>query len=257
MGGAQPLAVTMNDGVMICVEVDPARIRRRRDTGYLDAVAEDLAAAIAQAREAAAGKKPLSIGLLGNAAEVLPRMVAPGSFPTSSPTRPAPTTSWAATCPHGMTLEAALALRASDPRRYARRPWTPWRVHCRAILDMKARGAVAFDYGNNLRGQALKRGVTNAFDYPGFVPAYIRPLFCEGEGPFRWAALSGDPRGHRGDRRGAAGGVPAQDAHGALAAHGGERVKHMGLPARICWLGYGERDRAGKIFNDLVRIGHG
>ena len=255
MGGAQPLAVTMNDGVMVCVEVDPSRIRRRQDTGYLDTVATDLPSAIAQAREAASKRKPLSIGLLGNAAEVLPaddrRGVHPGcrDGPDQRPRRAG------GYVPHGMSLDAALALRRSDPRRYSEAARDSMAVHCRAILDMKARGAVAFDYGNNLRGQALNRGVANAFDYPGFVPAYIRPLFCEGEGPFRWAALSGDPADIEATDQALLEAFPNKTRMVRWLRLAGSRVKHMGLPARICWLGYGERDRAGKLFNDLVASG--
>jgi urocanate hydratase len=255
MGGAQPLAVTMNDGVMICVEVDPSRIRRRRDTGYLDTVAEDLPAAVAQAREAVSRKAPLSIGLLGNAAEALPRMIASGFIPDVVTDQTSAHDELGGYVPHGMTFEAALALRASDPRRYSEAARDSMAVHCRAILEMKARGAVAFDYGNNLRGQALNRGVTNAFDYPGFVPAYIRPLFCEGEGPFRWAALSGDPADIEVTDQALLEAFPGKARMVRWLKLAGSRVKHMGLPARICWLGYGERDRAGKIFNDLVASG--
>jgi urocanate hydratase len=255
MGGAQPLAVSMNDGVMICVEVDPSRIRRRRETGYLDTFAEDLPAAIAQAREAASRKKPLSIGLLGNAAEVLPRMIASGFIPDVVTDQTSAHDELGGYVPHGMSFEAALALRASDPRRYSEASRDSMVVHCRAILEMKARGAVAFDYGNNLRGQALNRGVTNAFDYPGFVPEYIRPLFCEGEGPFRWAALSGDPADIEVTDQALLEAFPGKTRMVRWLKLAGSRVKHMGLPARICWLGYGERDRAGKIFNDLVASG--
>jgi urocanate hydratase len=157
--------------------------------------------------------------------------------------------------PHGMPYEAAMALRAADPERYSGAALDSMARHCRAILAMKERGAVAFDYGNNLRGQALTRGVTNAFDYPGFVPAYIRPLFCEGEGPFRWAALSGDPHDIEETDAALIEAFPAKTRMVRWLRMAAERVKHMGLPARICWLGYGERDRAGKIFNDLVRSG--
>ena len=255
MGGAQPLAVTMNDGVMICVEVDPARIRRRRETAYLDTVATDLPSAIAQAREAAAKKKPLSIGLQGNAAEILPRMIASGFIPDVVTDQTSAHDELGGYLPHGMSFEAALSLRLSDPRRYSEAARDSMAVHCRAILEMKARGAVAFDYGNNLRGQALSRGVANAFDYPGFVPAYIRPLFCEGEGPFRWAALSGDPADIEATDHALLEAFPHKTRMVRWLRLAGSRVKHMGLPARICWLGYGERDRAGKIFNDLVASG--
>ena len=255
MGGAQPLAVSMNDGVMICVEVDPRRIRRRQDTGYLDAVAVDLAAAIAMAREAAERKQPLSLGLAGNAAEILPRMVEQGFIPDVVTDQTSAHDELGGYVPAGMGFDAAVALRNSDPKRYVAASMDSMAAHCRAILDMRARGAVAFDYGNNLRGQAARHGVTNAFDYPGFVPAYIRPLFCTGEGPFRWAALSGDPRDIEATDEALLECFPRKQRMVRWLRMAGTRVKHMGLPARICWLGYGERDRAGKLFNDLVRSG--
>jgi urocanate hydratase len=253
MGGAQPLAVTMNDGVMICVEVDPQRIRRRMDTGYLDVVVDDLDAAIAMARGAAETKRALSIGLQGNAAEVLPLMVERGFIPDVVTDQTSAHDELGGYVPHGMSFAAALALRAADPKSYSDAALRSMGRHCRAILDMKSRGAVAFDYGNNLRGQALKSGVHNAFDYPGFVPAYIRPLFCEGEGPFRWAALSGDPKDIEATDDALLRAFPHKTRMVRWLRLAGSRVKHMGLPARICWLGYGERDRAGKLFNDLVR----
>ncbi|HUJ74924.1 MAG TPA: urocanate hydratase, partial [bacterium] len=194
MGGAQPLAVTMNDGVMICVEVDPRRIRRRLDTGYLDKASDDLDSAVAMARSAADSRRALSIGLLGNAADVLPRLVRAGFVPDVVTDQTSAHDELGGYVPAGMPYEQALELRSSDPARYREASMESMARHCRAILDFQKRGAVAFDYGNNLRGQALKKGVPNAFDYPGFVPAFIRPLFCRGEGPFRWAALSGDPR---------------------------------------------------------------
>jgi urocanate hydratase len=255
MGGAQPLAVTMNGGVMICVEVDPRRIQRRLETGYLDVVVKSLDAALAMAREAAGKKRALSIGLAGNAADMLPRMVGAGFIPDVVTDQTSAHDELGGYVPHGMPYEAALALRATDPRAYSAAAVASMVRHCRTILDMKARGAVAFDYGNNLRGQALKGGVANAFDYPGFVPAYIRPLFCEGEGPFRWAALSGDPADIEATDEALVNAFPHKVRMVRWLRMAGERVKHMGLPARICWLGYGERDRAGKIFNELVRTG--
>ncbi len=255
MGGAQPLAVTMNGGVMICVEADARRIRRRLDTAYLDTTSEDLPAAIAMAREAAEHRRPVSIGLLGNAAEALPRMVEAGFIPDVVTDQTSAHDELGGYVPHGMRFDAAVALRASDPERYREASMASMARHCRAILDMKRRGAVAFDYGNNLRGQALKHGVTDAFEYPGFVPAYIRPLFCEGEGPFRWAALSGDPRDIEATDEALLEAFPQKTRMVRWLEMAAHRVKHMGLPARICWLGYGERDKAGKIFNDLVRSG--
>jgi urocanate hydratase len=255
MGGAQPLAVTLNGGVMICVEVDPLRIQRRRDTGYLDTTAPDPDSAVAAARGAAASRKPLSIGLLGNASDVLPRLLAAGFVPDVVTDQTSAHDELEGYVPGGMSLEAALGLRRSDPARYVDAARDSMARHCRAILAMRERGAVAFDYGNNLRAQAQRAGVAKAFDYPGFVPAYIRPLFCEGEGPFRWVALSGDSHDIE---------VTDQALLECFASKprlvrwlrlAGTKVRHTGLPARICWLGYGERERAGKLFNDLVRSG--
>jgi urocanate hydratase len=255
MGGAQPLAVSMNDGVMICVEVDPRRIRRRLDTGYLDAVGADLNAAITMAREAAGRKQPLSIGLLGNAAELLPRMVEQGFIPDVVTDQTSAHDELGGYVPAGMAFDEAVALRASDPQRYIAASMDSMARHCRAILAMQAHGAIAFDYGNNLRGQAARHGVANAFDYPGFVPAYIRPLFCEGEGPFRWAALSGDPRDIETTDEALLECFPRKQRMVRWLRMAAKRVKHTGLPARICWLGYGEREKAGKLFNDLVQSG--
>ncbi|HVP18214.1 MAG TPA: urocanate hydratase [Spirochaetia bacterium] len=255
MGGAQPLAVTMNGGVMICVEVDPRRIQRRLETCYLDRKVDTLNEAISLARESAARRTPLSIGLLGNAAQALPHMVRQGFVPDVVTDQTSAHDELGGYVPDGMGLEAAVELRKSDPACYSALSLDAMARHCRAILDMKARGAVAFDYGNNLRGQALRSGVENAFDYPGFVPAYIRPLFCEGEGPFRWAALSGDPKDIEATDEALIQAFPGKKRMVRWLELAGSRVRHMGLPARICWLGYGERDRAGKLFNDMVKDG--
>ncbi|UCG11249.1 MAG: urocanate hydratase [Deltaproteobacteria bacterium] len=255
MGGAQPLAVTMNQGVIIAVEVDRHRIQRRLTTRYLDVMSEDLDDAMTRAREAREQGTPLSIGLLGNAADILPQMVELGFIPDVVTDQTSAHDELDGYVPAGISYESALELRQSDPKTYVEMAMDSMAVHCRAILDMKARGAVAFDYGNNLRGQALKRGVDNAFDYPGFVPAYVRPLFCEGEGPFRWVALSGDPRDIEVTDGALVEAFPRKKRMVRWLEMAGEKVAHMGLPARICWLGYGERDRAGKIFNDLVRKG--
>ena len=255
MGGAQPLAVTMNKGVLICVEVDRNRIQRRLDTRYLDVMADDLNEAIRMALEAAGENRALSIGLLGNAAEMLPKMVQKGFIPHVVTDQTSAHDELNGYVPAGIPYKEALALRKSDPRRYTEMALDSMVAHCRAILDMQARGAVAFDYGNNLRGQVFKRGVQNAFDYPGFVPAYIRPLFNEGEGPFRWAALSGDPQDIMVTGEALIGAFPEKERMVRWLKMAEEKVAHMGLPARICWLGYGERDKAGKIFNDLVRKG--
>jgi len=255
MGGAQPLAVTMNGGVMLCVEVDPRRIRRRLDTGYLDKAADDLDSAVSMVRDAAERRQALSVGLLGNAADVLPRLVEQGFVPDVVTDQTSAHDELGGYVPAGFPYEQALALRSSDPERYRHGSMESMARHCRAILELQKRGAVAFDYGNNLRGQALKHGVADAFDYPGFVPAFIRPLFCRGEGPFRWAALSGDPRDIEATDAALLEAFPHKASMVRWLEMAGRRVKHMGLPARICWLGYGERDRAGRIFNDLVRSG--
>jgi urocanate hydratase len=255
MGGAQPLAVTMNGGVCLCVEVDRDRVQRRLDTRYLDTMTEDLDEAIAVGREAANEKKPLSIGILGNAAEVLPEMIKRGFIPDVVTDQTSAHDELNGYVPAGLPYEEALALRKSDPEKYIYLALNSMAVHCRAILEMKQKGAVAFDYGNNLRAQAQKRGVTNAMDYPGFVPAYIRDLFCDGEGPFRWVALSGDPKDISVTDQALIEAFPEKKRMVRWLKMAGEKVAHMGLPARICWLGYGERDRAGKIFNDLVASG--
>ena len=255
MGGAQPLAVTMNGGVLLCVEVDQRRIARRLETRYLDTMTGSFEEAISMAREAAAARKPLSIGLLGNAAEALPRMAEAGFIPDVVTDQTSAHDELGGYVPAGMPYQKALDLRASDSKRYIELALDSMARHCRAILEMKRRGAVAFDYGNNLRGQALRHGVADAFDYPGFVPAYIRPLFCEGQGPFRWAALSGDPADIAATDEALLRAFPNKKRMVRWLELAGTRVKHMGLPARICWLGYGERDKAGRIFNDMVRRG--
>ncbi len=255
MGGAQPLAVTMNEGVMLCVEVDRSRIERRLATGYLDVVAGDIHEAVRMSKDAAQKKQPLSIGLLANAAQALPGMVALGFIPDVVTDQTSAHDELNGYVPSGIPYEEALELRKSNPGFYVDMALNSMAVHCRAILDMKLRGAVAFDYGNNLRGQAYRMGVKNAFDYPGFVPAYIRPLFCEGEGPFRWAALSGDPEDIVVTDNALMEAFPHKERMVRWLRLAEQKVAHMGLPARICWLGYGERDKAGKIFNDLVRTG--
>ena len=255
MGGAQPLAVTMNGGVAIIVEVDCNRIQRRLDTRYLDVTTEDMDEAIAMARKAAEEKRALSIGLCGNCAEVLPEMITKGFIPDVVTDQTSAHDELNGYVPAGIPMEDAWKLRFSDPDKYIEMALDSMGTHCQAILDMQSKGAVAFDYGNNLRGQALKVGVTHAMDYPGFTPAFIRPLFCEGEGPFRWAALSGDPADIEVTDQALMDAFPYKERMVRWLKMAGERVQHMGLPARICWLGYGERDKAGKIFNDLVRDG--
>ncbi len=255
MGGAQPLAVTMNGGVALCVEVDPTHIRRRLDTRYLDTSAETLDEALALADAAIKERKPLSIGLLGNAADIYPEMVRRGRVPdlvTDQTSAHDPLNGYV---PTGYDVEQAAALRASDPDEYVRKSLASMALHVRAMLDLQKMGAVVFDYGNNIRQQAYGQGVTNAFDFPGFVPAYIRPLFCEGKGPFRWAALSGDPEDiYRIDDM-----VLREFADNQSVVRwiklARERVKFQGLPARICWLGYGERAHFGAVVNKMVRDG--
>jgi urocanate hydratase len=255
MGGAQPLAATMNDGVMIAVEVDRHRIERRLETRYLDAMAESLDDAVARASDAMKAGRPLSIGLLGNAADLLPECVRRGIVPdvvTDQTSAHDPLNGYV---PNRMTYEAALALRKSDPQRYAAEARRSMGEHVRAMLDLKKRGAVAFDYGNNIRAEAQKAGVADAFDFPGFVPAYIRPLFCEGKGPFRWVVLSGDPADLAATDEAVLRAFPENASLARWIGLARERVRPQGLPARICWLGYGERAKMGLAFNELVRTG--
>jgi urocanate hydratase len=255
MGGAQPLAVTMNEGVALVVEVDQQRIARRIATGYLDTSADTLEEAMTLVEEAVRAGRPLSVGLLGNAAEVLPELLARGVTPdivTDQTSAHDPLNGYA---PAGMSLEDAAQLRERDPQEYMRRSRASMAGHVEAILALQARGAIAFDYGNNLRGQALEAGVANAFDYPGFVPAFIRPLFCEGKGPFRWVALSGDPADIARTDRAILELFPDDEPLHRWITKAQAQVHFQGLPARICWLGYGERDRAGLAFNELVRRG--
>jgi urocanate hydratase len=255
MGGAQPLAATMNDGVMIAVEVDRHRIERRLETGYLDAMTEDLGDAVARAHGAMKAGRPLSIGLLGNAADLLPECVRRGIVPdllTDQTSAHDPLNGYV---PNRMTYESALALRMKDPQRYAAEARRSMGEHVRAMLDLRKRGAVTFDYGNNIRAEAQKAGVTDAFDFPGFVPAYIRPLFCEGKGPFRWVVLSGDPADLAATDDAVLRTFPEDAGLARWIGMARERVRFQGLPARICWLGYGERAKMGLAFNELVRTG--
>jgi urocanate hydratase len=255
MGGAQPLAATMNGGVLLAAEVDSRRIARRLETRYLDVSVETVDEALARAREAVAARRALSIGLHGNAADVLPELVRRGVVPdlvTDQTSAHDPLNGYV---PNGMPYEAALALRRSDPTRYMAEARRSMAEHVRAMLELKARGAVVFDYGNNIRAEAQKAGVTNAFDFPGFVPAYIRPLFCEGKGPFRWACLSGELSDLAATDDAVLETFPENAALARWIRLARERVAPQGLPARICWLGYGERARMGLVFNDLVKSG--
>jgi urocanate hydratase len=253
MGGAQPLAATMNEGVLIAVEVDRKRIERRLETRYLDAICESLDEALARAREAQAAGRPLSLGVLGNAADVLPELSRRGVVPdllTDQTSAHDPLNGYV---PNAMSYAQALELRGSDPARYMAEARRSMAEHVRAMLALMRKGAVTFDYGNNIRAEALKAGVADAFAFPGFVPAYIRPLFCEGKGPFRWAVLSGDPADLAVTDDAVLATFPEDRALARWIRLARERVKSQGLPARICWLGYGERARMGKVFNDLVR----
>ena len=254
MGGAQPLAITLNGGVAICVEVDPNRIDRRLEHGYLDARAADVDEAIRLAVEARNAKRPLSIGLLGNAAEVLPALVARG-FEADIVTDQTPAHDPLSYIPAGLSPQDAEELRLDDPQSYIGRARADMARHVDAMVSFLDRGAEVFDYGNSLRAEARLGGSTRAFDFPGFVPAYIRPLFCEGKGPFRWVALSGDPADIEATDRAIIEEFADDPALVRWMKAAGEHVKFQGLPARICWLGYGERARAGARFNELVRSG--
>ncbi|HUL72273.1 MAG TPA: urocanate hydratase [Vicinamibacterales bacterium] len=255
MGGAQPLAVTMNEGVALVVEVDPSRIARRLDTKYLDEATTSLDDALARAREYCARGVARSIGLEANAADVLPALVARGMTPDVVTDQTSAHDALRGYVPNGLTFADAGRLRDRDPEEYVRRSMAAMAEHVRAMLTLQSRGAVTFDYGNNIRAQAAQAGVTNAFDIPGFVPEYVRPLFCEGKGPFRWAALSGDPEDIRATDRLALELFAHDEALCRWIRLAGERVAFQGLPARIFWLGYGERATFGLALNDLVRRG--
>ncbi len=255
MGGAQPLAVTLNGGVVIAVEVDRWRIERRIETRYLDRMVESLDEAIKMAEEAKREGKPLSIGLLGNAAELLPQMVERSFIPdivTDQTSAHDPLNGY---LPSGMSLEEAAALRQSNPKALEEKAKQSIVTHVKAMLAMQERGAIAFDYGNNIRQVAKNEGLENAFDFPGFVPAYIRPLFCEGKGPFRWIALSGDPEDIYKTDEVILREFSDNEELCRWIRMAREKIAFQGLPARICWLGYGERARFGKLINDMVASG--
>jgi urocanate hydratase len=255
MGGAQPLAVTMNGGVALCVEVDGARIERRLATRYLDEVADSLEDAVARCRAAKSAGRALSVGLEGNAAEVLPRLLAQGldaDIVTDQTSAHDPLGGYV---PDRMSLDQAIELRAADPQEYVRRSRAAIAAHCAAMVGFLDAGSEVFDYGNSLRAEARLGGFERACAYPGFVPAYVRPLFCEGRGPFRWVALSGDPADIAATDRAVLDEFPHDAALARWIAHASERIAFQGLPARICWLGYGERRRLGLRFNEMVRSG--
>ena len=255
MGGAQPLAVTMNGGVCLCVEVDPARAERRVASGYADRVTRSLDEALAWTREACAAKRPLSVGLVANAAEAIPELLKRGVIPDVATDQTSAHDPLNGYVPAGMTLEQVADARRARPDDVVRRARESMAVHVRALLGMRERGTVLFDYGNNLRGEAEKGGLPHeqAFSYPGFVPEYIRPLFCVGKGPFRWAALSGDPDDIRVTDEAALAEFPDDARLHRWLPLAQKHVKFQGLPARICWLGYGARHRLGLKFNQLVR----
>jgi urocanate hydratase len=255
MGGAQPLAATMNEGAILGVEVDETRIDKRIETGYCDRKTHDLDEALRWIREAATAKRGLSVGLVGNAAEVLPELVRRGVTPDVLTDQTSAHDTLIGYVPAGVSLAEAAELRARDPKEYVRRANASIVEHVKAMLTMQQRGAVTFDYGNNIRTVALDNGVANAFDIPGFVPEYVRPLFCEGKGPFRWVALSGDPKDlERTDELVLE--LFPHDAHlHRWIRMAKERIHFQGLPARICWLGQGERAKFGVALNDLVASG--
>lgn len=255
MGGAQPLAVTMNDGVALCIEVDPERIERRLETRYLDELADDLEDAVARCQAAKEERRRLSVGLCANAAEVVPELLRRGfeaDIVTDQTSAHDPLVGY---IPAGMSLDEAAELREGDPDEYIRRARASCAAHCFAMVGFKDAGAEVFDYGNSLRREAELGGFERAFDYPGFVPAYIRPLFEEGKGPFRWAALSGDPADIAATDRAVLDEFPEDEALARWIRMAGERIAFQGLPARICWLGYGARRRLGLRFNELVAAG--
>jgi urocanate hydratase len=254
MGGAQPLAVTMNGGVAICVECDQSRITRRIEHGYLDEQAEDIGDAIRKATAARDQNLAVSIGLLGNAADVFPALLA-GGAPVDIVTDQTSAHDPLTYLPRGVAFEDMAALRAEDPEGFTRRARESMAIHVAAMVGFLDAGAEVFDYGNSIRGEAQLAGYQRAFDFPGFVPAYIRPLFCEGKGPFRWAALSGDPADIAVTDQAILDLFPQNEALARWIRLAGEKVHFQGLPARICWLGYGERHLAGLRFNELVASG--
>jgi urocanate hydratase len=257
MGGAQPLAVTMNGGVCLAIEVDEARAKRRVDTGYCDKVTRSLDEALAWCREAVAAKHALSVGIVGNAAEVVPDLLRRGLIPDVATDQTSAHDPLNGYVPTGISLSELEDARRTRPDEIVRRSRESMATHVRALLAMKARGAVLFDYGNNLRGEAVKGGLpeSEAFSYPGFVPEYIRPLFCTGKGPFRWAALSGDPADIAATDAAALEEFPDDARLHRWIPLAQKHVHFQGLPARICWLGYGERHRLGLRFNRMVREG--
>jgi len=255
MGGAQPLAVTMNNGVCLVVEVDPARVERRLKSGYCDMAVEDLDEALKLCDAALKKRQPLSVGLLGNASEVHSQIVKRGLVPDIVTDQTSAHDALEGYVPGGMSLAQALTLRKKSPSEYVKKAVDSMGRQVEAMLEMKRRGSIVFDYGNNLRGQALKAGVKDAFSYPGFVQAYVRPLFCRGKGPFRWVALSGDAEDIYKTDQVILKEFPEDKILKRWIPLASERVKFQGLPSRICWLGYGERAHFGKVINRMVEKG--
>ncbi|MDI6771816.1 MAG: urocanate hydratase [bacterium] len=255
MGGAQPMAVTMNEGVALVVEADPSRIHRRKSQGWVDRATDSLDEALRWCGEAKQAEKPLSVALLGNASEILPEVLRRGvplEVVTDQTSAHDPLEGY---IPSGVSAEEAPELRRQDPAGYVARSRASMARHCEAMVGLLRSGAVVFDYGNNLRGQAREGGFADAFAYPGFVQAYVRPLFCEGKGPFRWVAISGEPSDIAATDAAILNLFPDNQGLARWIRLASERVPFQGLPARICWLGYGERAQAGLVFNELVRTG--
>jgi len=254
MGGAQPLAVTMNDGVALCIDVDAWRVNRRVETRYLDEVADSLEDAVARCEKAKAEKRRLSVGVVGNAADMFPKLLQMG-FPADIVTDQTSAHDPLSYLPNDISEDAAKEMLKKNPEEFIRRSRAAMAAHCQAMVGFMDAGAEVFDYGNSLRREAQLGGYDRAFDYPGFLPAYIRPLFCEGRGPFRWVALSGDPEDIAATDKAVLEEFPDDDGLHKWMRLAKERVAFQGLPARICWLGYGERHRLGLRFNEMVRKG--
>ena len=255
MGGAQPLAVKMNKGIAICIEIDPVRIQRRIETRYLDISVNTLNEAIIAAKKAQSNKEAVTIGLLGNAAEILPKMIEIGFVPDMITDQTSAHDELDGYIPSGIQFENVDKLRKSEPEKYASESFRSMKAHCEAIIELQRRGAIAFDYGNNLRGQAKKAGLKNAFDFPGFIPEYIRPLFCEGKGPFRWVALSGDPEDIYKTDNAVLEMFPDDKVLSNWINMARDQIEFQGLPSRICWLGYGQRAKFGMKLNEMVASG--
>jgi urocanate hydratase len=255
MGGAQPLAITMNEGVALVAEVEEWRIRKRLETRYLDVMSRDVDEAIDMALAAKEKGAAVSIGVLCNAVELLERLIARNITPETLTDQTSAHDPLIGYYPEGMDVEAADKLRRIDPEKYTELSYDTMVHHVKLMLELQQRGSITFDYGNNLRGRAFEKGLKNAFDFPGFVPAFIRPLFCEGKGPFRWVALSGDPEDVYTTDKAILKLFPENQSLKRWMTMAKEKISFQGLPARICWLGQGEREKAGLMFNELVRTG--